>query len=587
MFTLQETILEDDMKLSKGFWQTYKEVPADAEIPSHQLMLRAGLIHKSGAGLYNYLPVGYRSIRKVEQIVREELDKAGCYELLMSVVTPGELWKESGRWDKMGDLMLKFTDKGNRDLCISPTNEEAVADIFRKTVKSYKQMPLTLYQINTKFRDEIRPRFGLMRGREFTMKDAYSFHMDKPCLDKVYDDLFKAYEAIFNRMKLEFSPVVADGGAMADGNAKTHEFQVIAETGEDEIIYCSETGYAANIERAETKRQSLSFDLKGGSLEEVETKGKQTIEEVCEFLGQPQHHSLKSLVYIATTGDKDEVILVQLLGDDSLNEIKLTNHLACDHLKPATDNDLENANFVKGYIGPDNKRKVRTLFDNNINLDAFYTVGANKEDYHCKGFNPKRDFGKDIEAVDLRLAKEGDLTIDGRGSVQVKRGIEVGHIFQLGDKYTKALGVTVLDQNGKAVTPLMGCYGIGISRVVAAAIEQNHDENGIIWPAAIAPYHVHFVEICKSDEMKARADEIYDQLLNAGLETIYDDRKAGPGFKFKDADLLGIPFQLVLGERDFKEDGLLEIRVRKSGEKFKVKPEEAIVKLHEMLKAEL
>ncbi|MCP4913645.1 MAG: proline--tRNA ligase [Oligoflexia bacterium] len=571
------------MRLSQGFWQTYKETPAEAEIPSHQLMLRAGLIHKSAAGIYNYLPLGYRVVRKVEQIVREEMDKAGCLELLMTVVTPGDLWQESGRWDVMGGEMLKFKDKADRDLCISPTNEEAITDIFRKTIKSYKQLPVTLYQINTKFRDEIRPRFGLMRGREFTMKDAYSFHMDKACLDKVYDDLFKAYCNVFDRLGFEYSAVEADAGNMGSSDSKTHEFQVIANTGEDEIIYCPETGYAANSEKAQTKRANVDFDFNDQELKEVETKGKSTIADVCDFLGKPQSQSIKSLVYTAIQGEEEFEVLVLLVGDDELNEVKLKNHLGVDHITPATDSKLLEYGLVKGYIGPlDIKKEIMILFDEAIDPKAYYTVGAQKEDYHLTGYQVAKEF-EEATFVDLRLAKEGDLTIEGSKPVLVKRGIEVGHIFQLGDKYTKAMGVTVLGNDGKTQTPLMGCYGLGITRVVAAAIEQCHDDKGIIWPKEIAPYQVYFATIAKSEEFKAQADDVYKKLTDAGFEVIYDDRKAGAGFKFKDADLLGLPVRVVMGERDFKESGEFEVVDRKTGDKQKVKIDGLVEKIKELL----
>jgi prolyl-tRNA synthetase len=573
------------MRLSTGFWQTYKEVPADAEIPSHQLMVRAGLIHKTGSGLYSYLPFGYKSIRKVEQIIREEMDKAGCHEILMSVVTPSELWKESGRWDSMGEQMAKFQDKGSRDLCLSPTNEEAVTDIFRKTIKSYKNLPVTLYQINTKFRDELRPRFGLMRGREFTMKDAYSFHSDKESLDEVYDRLYKAYEAIFERAGLEFSAVEADAGAMADSDQKTHEFQVIADTGEDEVIYCSETGYAANIEKAQTKRANVEFDKSAEAIKEIHTPGKSTIEDVCTFLEKPQYQSLKSLVYKATIEEEEKFILVLLLGDDSLNEVKLNAYLKCDALNAATDNELEALGFVKGYIGPHKlNAKVEIVFDDAIDLEASYVAGANSVDMHFGNLVPNRDSVK-FETADLRTSCKGDLTLDGKGVVDIRRGIEVGHIFQLGDKYTKAMNVSVLDNNGKTMNPLMGCYGIGVTRVVAAAVEQHHDDRGIVWPMALAPYHVYYAEITKSAENKELANKIYQDLLNAGVEVIFDDRKAGPGFKFKDADLLGLPIQLIFGERDFKKDGLLEIRLRNSEEKFRVLPDQVVEKIQELIES--
>ena len=571
------------MKLTKGFWQTYKEVPADAEIPSHQLMIRAGLIHKSGSGLYNYLPMGLRSIRKVENIIREELNKIGSYEITMTVVTPGELWQETGRWDKMGGLMLRFKDKKEADLCISPTNEEAVTDIFRKTVKSYKQLPVSLYQINTKFRDEIRPRFGLMRGREFTMKDAYSFHIDKASLDEGYQDMYNAYTAIFTRLGLEFIPVEADGGAMASSDSKTHEFQVVANAGEDLIIYSPEAKYAANVEKAQTIRAKTTFDTNIVPMKEVETVKMETIEAVCKFLGIEQHNSLKSMVYVATTGDKSQLVLAMVLGDDTVNEIKLNNFLKCDHLTAATEEQLKAAKLWKGYIGPVGlNHDIRIIFDNAVNLDASYAIGANKKDAHTVGFNPKRDMKK-IETADLRLARAGDLTLDGKYSVVEKRGIEVGHVFQLGDKYTKDMKVGVLDQNGKLVTPLMGCYGIGVTRVVAAAIEQNHDANGIIWPKSIAPYQVYFATIVKAEEFVKIADDIYVEMMNAGLEVIYDDRNVGPGNKFKDADLLGLPYRVVLGERDFSASGELEIICRKSGEVKKVTRENLISTLKTLL----
>ncbi|MBC7712466.1 MAG: proline--tRNA ligase [Rhizobacter sp.] len=572
------------MKLSQGFWQTYKEVPADAEIASHQLMIRTGLIHKSGAGLYNYLPMGLRSIRKVEKIIREELDAIGCFEITMSVVTPGELWQETGRWDKMGGLMLRFKDKKNADLCISPTNEETVTDIFRSTVKSYKQLPVTLYQINTKFRDEIRPRFGLMRGREFTMKDAYSFHLDKASLDIGYQALYDAYTAIFTRLGLEFIPVEADGGAMASADSKTHEFQVVANSGEDLIIYSQEAQYAANIEKAQTKRVPTTFDMNTTAMKEVETVKTETIDAVSKLLGITAAQSLKSMVYTATTGDKSKLILAMVIGDDSVNEIKLSNYLKCDHLAATTEDDLKKAKLWKGYIGPAGlEDQLEIIFDNEVNLDAFYVIGANKKDAHVTGFNPKRDIKK-ITQADLRLSKAGDLTLDGKHTVVEKRGIEVGHVFQLGDKYTKAMKVGVLDQNGKLATPLMGCYGIGVTRVVAAAIEQNHDANGIVWPKSIAPYDVYFATIVKAEEFAKIADEIYADMKKAGLEVVYDDRNVGPGNKFKDSDLLGLPYRVVLGERDFGASGELEVIERKTGTITKVKREDLISTLKNLLK---
>lgn len=568
------------MRLSKSIWQTFKESPADAIVPSHQLMMRAGLIHKSAAGLYSYLPFAYRVIRKVEQIVREEMDNIGAQEILMSVVTSGNLWQESGRWDKMGDQMLKFKDKGDRDLCISPTNEEAIADIFRSLVKSYKQLPTSMYQINTKFRDEIRPRFGLLRGREFTMKDAYSFHLDKQSMDEIYDDYYGAYEACLKRMNLDYIIVEADGGAMADGDAKTHEFQVVADNGEDTIIY-SDSGYAANIEKAKTKRVDVDYDRSGSAMIKVETPNMSTIEDVCNFLKVPQTHSLKSLVYKSINEDSEEFILLLLLGDDQLNELKLQNYLKSQHVIPATDGDLYKLKLPKGFIGPVNLKDIRVIYDEQVDLEAGYTIGALEVDYHYSHFIPNRDGGAS-ESADLRLAVSGDETLDGKGKVFERKGIEVGHIFQLGDKYTKALNATVLDQNGKSQVPLMGCYGIGITRMVAAAIEQHHDEHGIIWPKAIAPYDIYFALIGKSEAIHDTASEIYEELKGAGFDVVFDDRKQGPGFKFKDSDLLGLPLRVVLGERDYKQTNELEIIVRRTNEKIKVQRDNLIDKVKEV-----
>jgi len=578
------------MKLSKAFWQTYKENPAEAEIPSHRLMLRAGLIHKSAAGIYNYLPFGYRVVRKIEQIVREEMDKTGAQELLMSVITPGELWQESGRWDVMGDEMLKFKDKSKRDLSISPTNEEVIVDIFRKTIKSYKSLPLTLYQINTKFRDEIRPRFGLMRGREFTMKDAYSFHIDKPSLDVVYEGLFKAYEACFNRMNLEFIAVEADAGNMGSKDSKTHEFQVIADTGEDKIVYSASEGLAANIEKATTKRANLKPQLSKVDCVEVSTPDKKSIEEVSSFLKIDPQHSLKCLLFssIQNKSNEEEIVLVVLLGDDEINEVKLKNYLGSSHLTMLPDNKIESLGLLKGFIGPRGLPKnIKMLVEVHISEDAFYVTGANKLDTHLTGFNLKRDCETPFEKVDLRMSQEGDLSPSGKSNITIRKGIEVGHIFQLGDKYTKSMSTTVLDQNGKAVHPLMGCYGIGITRIAAAAIEQHHDENGIIWPKAIAPYHLYLTFVGKDPEISTIAEKYYIEFSQKGYEVLFDDRNVGPGFKFKDSELLGLPLRIVFGERDFKERGEVEIFVRRTGEKIFVKENELIEKVKSLYESAL
>ncbi|MFN8370127.1 MAG: proline--tRNA ligase [Bacteriovoracaceae bacterium] len=562
------------MRLSKGFWQTYKEIPSEAEIISHQLMLRAGLIFKSASGLYEQLPMGLRVVKKVEKIIREELDKANCNEILMTVATPSEYWKETGRWDSMGPLMLKIQDRAGRELCFSPTNEESVTNIFRKTVKSYKQMPVTLYQINTKFRDEIRPRFGLMRCREFIMKDAYSFHVDKKCLDEVYQQLYTAYENIFNRLGLEFIAVEADGGAMAAGGAKTHEFQVIANSGEDKIIYCVDCKYAANLEKAQTIRVKQPLNNSKDAIKKVDTPNKASCADVAEFLKLPIDQTLKSLVYTSIVGSKEEHYLILLVGDDELNEIKLKNHLNSDHLKQSSEGVLNDFGLVKGYIGPINlHQELKILVDSEIDLNAAYITGAQEKDKHLANFIISRDL-KNFKQVDLRISKEGDNCCKCGKSVVLKKGIEVGHVFQLGDKYTKSMKVTVLDPQGKAITPLMGCYGIGVTRVVAAAIEQHFDEHGIIWPTAIAPYQVYLGYIAKTPEVKKIANDLYSDLQKKNIEVLFDDRELGPGFMFKDADLLGLPLCVMVGEREYLKTGMIEVKIRKTGEKLFIKPEE-------------
>lgn len=570
------------MKLSTGFWQTYKEAPQDAEIISHKLMIRAGLIHKSSSGLYNYLPMGLRSIQKVERIVREEHDKAGFFELTMSMVTPGELWKETGRWDKMGDLMVKFQDKGERDVCLSPTNEEAVVDIFRKTVKSYKQLPLSLYQINTKFRDELRPRYGLMRCREFIMKDAYSFVLGQEAQEEIYQKFYDIYSNIFSRMQLHFIPVEADAGAIGSAQSKTHEFQVIADSGEDQIIYCETGKYAANVERAQTIRADTAFHQTTSPLKKVATEGKVAMNDVCNFLQVSLHHGLKALFYTATTGRKTQHIMAFLLGDDTLNKIKLKNYLGADHISPATTETIQKFNLPLGYIGPIGLEEVPIIFDQAIDPNAAYIIGAMEKDYHYQNYIPRRDSG-DVATADLRTSKVGDICPETKGKVSIKKGIEVGHIFQLGDSYSKVMNALVQNQKGQLEPPLMGCYGIGIGRTVAACIEQNHDADGIIWPMAIAPYHVYLGIIAKSSEFFTLAEKIYQELWAQGIETVLDDRGQGPGAMFKDSDLLGLPLRVTLGERDFKKDGTLEIKVRKTNEVFRAPPNSLGQKLKKLL----
>ena len=562
------------MRLSQGYWQTLKETPNDAEVISQQLMMRAGLIYKTGAGLYTLQPMAFRSYKKIEQIVREELDRINCFEVLMPVITPAELWQESGRWDAMGGQMLKMKDRAERELCVSPTNEETVTDLFRRTVNSYKQLPVCLYHINTKFRDEIRPRFGLMRAREFIMKDGYSFHNDKESLDKFYAEIYVAYENIFKRMGLDFIAVEADGGNMAAGGAKTHEFQVVADNGEDYVVTVPRTKFAANIEKATTIRKNIK-SAPAAELTKFATPNQKTCEEVCAAHGMPITQSLKSIVMNAIINGKDQYFMVMLLGDDSLNEVKFKNKVNAEHIRPAQQNELEKLGLIKGFMGPTTDAQgFKVIFDEAIDMNASYVVGANEVDHHIKGFVPSRDTKPKNFRADMRLAKAGDFI--GDDEIVLKKGIEVGHIFQLGDKYTKSMKVTVLNEQGKAVTPIMGCYGIGMTRVLAAAIEQNHDKDGIIWPASIAPYDVYLCFIGKTPEIKSVSEDICSDFKKAGLDVLFDDRQLGPGQMFKDADLIGLPLRVVIGERDFNATGEIEVKIRKSGETLKVKRSELV-----------
>ena len=562
------------MRLSQGYWQTLKETPSDADIVSQQLMMRAGLMYKTGAGLYTYLPMAFKSLKKIEKIIREELDKINCFEVQFPVMTPAELWQETGRLDSMGGQMLRVKDRAEREICFSPTNEEAATDLFRRTVTSYKQLPVCLYQINTKFRDEIRPRFGLMRAREFTMKDGYSFHLDKASLDKFYDEIYGAYEAIFKRLGLDFIIVEADGGAMAAGGAKTHEFQVVAENGEDYVVTVPKTGFAANIEKAITIRKNIK-NSPAGELTKFATPNQKTCEEVCTAHGFEITQSLKSVVMHAVINGKDQFFMVMLLGDDSLNDVKFKNKVSAEHIRPAQQSELERLGLVKGFMGPTTTAEgFKIIFDEAIDMNSSYVVGANEPDHHLKGFVPSRDTKPKNFRADMRMAKEGDFI--GDDQIVLKKGIEVGHIFQLGDKYTKSMKVTVLNDQGKAVTPIMGCYGIGVTRVLASAIEQSNDKDGIVFPPSISPYDLYLGYIGKTPETKEVVEGLYAEFKKAGYEVLFDDRQLGPGMMFKDADLIGLPLRVILGERDFLATGEIEVKVRKTGETLKVKKEELL-----------
>lgn len=548
------------MRVSKLYAPTLREVPAEAEVVSHQLMLRAGFMRKAAGGIYTYLPLAWRVLKKIERIVREEMDAKGSQELLMPIVQPAEIWQESGRWDVYGAEMFRLQDRHNRCFCLGPTHEEMVTTLIRGDVRSYRQLPLSVYQIQNKYRDERRPRFGLMRGREFIMKDAYSFDRDEAGLDKSYQDMYDAYTNIFTRCGLNFRPVEADSGAI--GGSGSHEFMVIADSGEAEIVFCTSCDYAANVEKAELfplEAQEEAMLTK----EEVVTPDCKTIADVCAYLKLPVDHSVKAVAYNSEKG----LILCFVRGDHEVNEIKVINTCGVIDLEMATEEQLAAAGTVGGYMGPvgiDNK-KVIVVVDATVMKMHNVCCGANKEGYHFINVNPGRDFIPTYVA-DIRLIQEGDPCPHCGGEVSKARGIEVGQVFKLFTKYSSALKATYLDENGKEQPIVMGCYGVGVSRTMAAAIEQNYDDNGIIWPIEIAPYHVLVVPVNTKDEASAaKAEEIYMQLKKVGLETVIDDRNERPGVKFKDADLIGYPLRVVVGPKTLTE-GKLEVKIRKTGE---------------------
>jgi prolyl-tRNA synthetase len=561
------------MRYSQYFIPTVKETPSDAEVISHQLMLRAGMIRKLAAGIYNYLPLGLRSIRKVENIVREEMNRAGAIEILMPTVQPAELWQESGRWEFYGKELLRFKDRKEAEFCLGPTHEEVVTDLVRREVKSYRQMPLNLYQIQGKFRDEIRPRFGLMRGREFIMKDAYSFDVDEKGADISYEKMYKAYRRIFERCGLKFRAVEADTGSI--GGTSSHEFMVLAESGEDAIVSCSCCEYAANLEKAEVRSISVVEHAEPRPLEKVATPDKRTIDEVAAFLRVPHSAMVKCLIFVAD----DEPVVVLVRGDYDLNEIKLKNLLGCTALEMAPDTVVERVTGAPvGFAGPVGL-KARIIADFSVQGMRNFVTGGNAKDLHLKNVNLERDCRVERFA-DLRNVVPGDdcpRCADGR--MEMWRGIEVGHVFKLGTKYSEALKATYLDSDGKERIIFMGCYGIGVSRTVAACIEQNYDENGIFFPIPIAPFHCIVSAVNVKDEaVMSAAEEIYSRLLEYGVEVILDDRDERPGFKFKDADLIGIPLRIVVGAKNLAE-GKVELKLRKTGEVELLSLNEAVTKV--------
>ena len=555
------------MLISKFPLSTVKETPADAEVISHKLMLRAGLIRRLASGMYTWLPLGYKILRKVETIIREEMDRTGGLEVLMPAVQPAELWEESGRWNQYGPELLRFKDRHDREFCFGPTHEEIITDLARRELNSYKQLPIIWYQIQTKFRDEIRPRFGIMRAREFLMKDAYSFHMDQTSLQQTYEDMHQAYSRIFQRLGLNFRPVMADSGSI--GGNSSHEFHVLADSGEDAIAFASEGEYAANIEKAEALPPATERAAPHQQMNTVNTPGQHSIEEVCQFLNIDPSQCLKTLLVEGT--EENSVVALILRGDHELNEIKSEQlPQVASPLHFATEDQVKAAaGCAPGSVGPVGL-KITVIADHSAVHCSDFVCGANMDGQHLQGVNWNRDL-PEPEVADIRNVVEGDPSPDGQGTLSIVRGIEFGQIFQLGNKYSEALNATVLDEKGASQIITMGCYGIGVSRVVAAAIEQNHDDNGIIWPRSIAPFDVAIapINMQKSERLKAATEELYQKLLDAGFDVLLFDQKERLGSMLANIELIGIPHRLVLGERGL-DNGNIEYKGRADEESQEV-----------------
>ena len=561
---------------------TLKEDPADADVISHRLMLRAGLIRQLASGLYTWLPLGLKVLRKVERIIREEMDRSGGQEVSMPVVQPAELWMETGRWQKMGDEMLRMQDRHDRDFCLGPTHEEVITDLFRREVHSYKQLPVNFYQIQTKFRDERRPRFGVMRAREFTMKDAYSFHLDQASFDVTYDEMYQCYERILTRMELKFRAVQADTGNI--GGDTSHEFHVLANSGEDTIAYSDTGTYAANLEKAAAHRPDRASPGKQ-TMSRVDTPNSKTIEAVASLLGLPVEQNLKTLIVEADPEDTDNpsgLVAIILRGDHELNEIKAAKLPGVrSPLAFAQEEAITQAMGASvGSLGPVNCA-IPMFVDPSAAAVADFVCGANEDGVHLQGVNWQRDVVlNEQQIVDVRNVVEGDMAPDGQGKIQFLRGIEVGHIFQLGDSYSASMQATVLDQDGNTVTPTMGCYGMGVTRLVAAVIEQNHDDNGITWPTPLAPFQLHIIALNghKSDAVKEASEALYAQAVAASIDTLLDDRAERPGVKFAEADLVGIPHRVVIGDRGLK-NGAVEYRLRSDTEATEIPLQDVLSKI--------
>ena len=568
------------MRLSKYFLTTFKEAPKEAEVISHILMIRAGMIQKLAAGIYNYLPLAQRSIAKIEKIIREELDKRGLQECLLPAVQPAELWQESGRWGYYGPELLRFKDRKNADYCLGPTHEEVMTDMVRRNLKSYRQLPWNIYQIQTKFRDEVRPRFGLMRGREFIMKDAYSFDVDEEASIKSYKLMYEAYTAIFKRCGLKFKAVDASTGAI--GGELSHEFQVLADSGEDTILSCSKCDYAANVEKAVADRVLPKPDRSNvEEMKEVATPGQKTIEEISTFLKRSADQFIKTLIYMVD----DQPVAVLVPGEQDANEAKIQGALHANSVVAADEETVKRVTGAEvGFAGPVGlKEKIKIVADKQIYSRVNLVCGANKTDFHLTGIDPERDFKADLVA-DVTFAKVGEKCPHCDGVLEQYRGIEVGQVFHLGTKYSEPMHCIFLDKNGKESTAVMGCYGIGVTRTMAAFIEQNHDDKGIIWSPAVAPFEVEVIPLQSNNEkVCAVAEDIYKALGDLGIDVLIDDRDERAGFKMNDADLIGFPVQVQVGARSV-ENGQLEIKARRTGEKVLVDIDKAVPYVQELLK---
>lgn len=566
------------MRTTQLLIPTLREDPGEAETVSHRLMLRAGLIRKVAAGIYTYLPLGLRVIRKVEHIIREEMNRAGAQEVLMPMASPAELWKETGRWDFYGKELLRFKDRHERDFCLGPTHEEVITDLFRREVNSYRQLPLNFYQIQTKFRDEIRPRFGLMRGREFLMKDAYSFDRDEAGARISYQKMYDAYHRIFTRCGLTFRAVEADTGLI--GGTSSHEFMVLADTGEETIVYSDHGTFAANVERAEVLPPEQPEQEALRPMRAVSTPNCRTIEEVTAFLHIPAHRLVKTLLY--QSGKETVAVLVR--GDHAVNEIKLRKALGVPEIELADPAAVEQATGAPvGFAGPVGLKGIKVLADHAVPALRNVVVGGNQLDTHHVDANWGRDFSAD-QVLDLRNAQAGDASPRHDGTLKVTKGIEVGHVFMLGTKYSQAMKATFLDAHGKECLAVMGCYGIGVGRTAASSIEQNHDERGIIWPYPIAPFHIHLLPVSQSEKAAHATAALYDTLSSSGFEVLWDDREERAGVKFNDADLIGAPFQVVVGDKGLAE-GVIEVKVRRTGTKSRVAPADIVNHLRALMPA--